>query len=250
METNGAARTWDRMMRFLANYHSWIVVNGEQNLPKTGGVMFAATHSLASYELFIVAHATKALLGRQTYIVGDNLMFRIPGMGNALREIGFISASRDELVERLRGGDMVGIAPGGMKEALRGTSERYSFDWSKRMGFASVALRAGVPVLPSVCPLADHIFTVYGNPFSDLVYRKLKIPLPIFRGRGITPIPRPVKLVSLVGKPIYPDVEPDRVTDKDVQRFHTRIVAEVSALMSEARRMGEHPDSSDIRSYS
>lgn len=250
MEPNGggAAATWHRFMTFLANYHDWEVVDGDL-LPKEGGVVFAATHSMASYELFITAHATKVILGRQTYIVGDALLFKIPGLGSALRDIGFINATREQLIERLRGGDMIGIAPGGMGEALRPSSKRYTFDWSKRKGFAEVALKAGVPIVPNVCPQADHIFTVYGNPLTPLVYENFKIPMPIFSGRAFTPIPKPVKLVSVVGAPIYPDVAPDQVKDEDIKAFHKKVVDAVAKLMDRAKRMGINADSADVQRY-
>lgn len=244
----GAAAKWHRFMTFLAHYHDYEVVDGD-NVPREGGAVFAATHSMASYELFITAHATSIFLGRRTYIVGDDLMFKIPGLGSALHEIGFISATRGQLIERLRGGDMIGIAPGGMREALRPSKKRYTFDWSRRKGFADVALRAGVPIVPNVCPQADHIFHVYGNPLTKFVYDKFKLPMPIFTGRAGTPIPKPVKLVSVVGKPIYPDVAPDQVTDEDVKRFHGRVVDAVAALMERAKRMGLTPDSDDVRRY-
>jgi 1-acyl-sn-glycerol-3-phosphate acyltransferase len=244
----GAAEKWHRFMTFLAHYHDYEVVGGD-NLPKEGGVVFAATHSMASYELFITAHATEVFLGRKTFIVGDDLMFKIPGLGPALKEIGFISATREQLIQRLRDGDMIGIAPGGMREALRGSKQRYTFDWSRRKGFADVALRAGVPILPNVCPQADHIFTVYGNPMTKFVYDKFKLPVPIFSGRAFTPIPKPVKLVSVVGEPIYPDVAPDQVKDEDVLHFHKKIITAVEALMERAKNMGLTPDSTDVRRY-
>jgi hypothetical protein len=108
-------------------------------------------------------------------------------------------------------------------------------------------MHAGVPVLPAVCPLADHIFDVYGNPLTDWIYENLRIPVPLFRGRGLLPVPRPVKLVQHVGKPIFPDVAPDQVKREDVERFHERIVVAVSDLMEQARSMGEDSTGHDVR---
>jgi 1-acyl-sn-glycerol-3-phosphate acyltransferase len=235
-------------MSRLAKYHAWEVVDAE-NVPKTGGVVFVGTHSLASYDLFIIAGASRPLLGRQTYIVGDDALFKIPVVNKFLRENGFISATREGIVQRLKDGDMIGIAPGGMKESLRPSSQRYQFDWSARKGFAWVSMHAGVPVVPTVCPLADHIYTVHDNPVTPLVFQKLRLPLPLFHGRAGTPMPRPIKLVHLVGKPIQPDVPPDKVTDADVERHHERIVAAVRELMQRALDMGDRAVGTDVRKF-
>jgi 1-acyl-sn-glycerol-3-phosphate acyltransferase len=236
---SSATAAWGALMRLLAKYHSWEVV-GAENVPKTGGAVATCTHSLASYDLFIMTYASRRLLGRPIYIVGDDLMFRLPGLGQTLSEIGFIPGNREAVVERLKQGDLLGIAPGGMKESLRDRRERHTFDWSKRRGFAWAALSAGVPIIPAVCPNSDEIFTVYGNPVSSWAYKRFKIPLPVFRGVGPTPVPRPVKLVSVVGKPIMPDVAPDKFQDDDVTRLHERVVAATVRLMEEAVQMGDN----------
>lgn len=236
--------TWGRWMRFLASYHQWEVV-GAENVPKTGGVVFAATHSLASYDIFIAAYSTSEFFGRKTLIVGDDLLFKIPGLGGFFRRSGFIAGTREQLIDRLKAGEVIGIAPGGMRESLRSRRHKHEFDWSKRKGFAAISLASGAPVVPAVCPAADDIYTVYDNPMTPWIYKRFKIPLPLFSGRGFTPLPRPVKLVHYVGKPIYPDVAPDKVTDADVERHHGRIVAAVQQLMREALhggpRLAEEP---------
>ena len=244
----GPLTTWERWMSGLAKYHSWEVVDAD-NVPKTGGVVFVGTHSLASYDLFIIAAASRPLLGRQTYIVGDAMLFKLPVVSKFLRENGFISATRDQLVERLKAGDMIGIAPGGMKESLRSSHHRYEFDWSARKGFAWVSMHAGVPVVPTVCPRADHIYTVHDNPVTPLVFERLRLPVPLFHGRAGTPLPRPIKLVHLVGEPILPDVAPDQVTDADVERHHARIVAAVEELMQRALAMGDQAVGTDVRRF-
>jgi len=241
-----AIQKWDRWMRYLAHYHQCELVGGE-NVPKTGGVVFAGTHSLASYDLFIVSHASSLLYGRRVLIVGDDLLLKLPRVGPFLREIGFISGKREVVLERLADGEMIGIAPGGMMESLRSSRHKYEFDWSRRKGFAWVALKAGAPVLPAVCPQADHIYTVVDNPLTPWLYKQFKVPLPFFAGRNFTPLPRPVKLIHLVGKPLYPDVAPDQVTDADVDRFHAKIIDAVRALMEEGRKMGDRAVGPDVR---
>jgi hypothetical protein len=103
--------------------------------------------------------------------------------------------------------------------------------------------------VPTVCPRADHIFTVHANPITPAVFKQLKVPLPIFHGRAGLPLPRPIKLVHLVGAPIVPDVPPDRVRDEDVERHHARIVQATQALMADALAMGDAPRGDDVRKF-
>ncbi|MEZ4241585.1 MAG: lysophospholipid acyltransferase family protein [Myxococcota bacterium] len=238
MPRSRGAQRWARWMEWLARYHRCEVV-GAHNVPPTGGVVLAGTHSLASYELFIVSHFSDDVLGRTTNIIGDDLLFRMPGLGTVLRDSHFVPGRRDSAVQRLKDGDMLGIAPGGMKESLRGHGRRYTYDWSRRKGFAAVAMKAGVPVVPVCCPNADDIFHVYDNPLTRGVYRALKVPAPVFRGRWGTPLPRPVKLVHWLGEPIHPHVPPEEVTPAAVDAFHARITEALDALVAKAIATGD-----------
>src|SRR5580658_6268028 len=99
---DGASGTkWDAAMRWLGRYHDYEVISAD-NLPRTGGVLVASTHSLATYENFLLGAFSRAVLGRKAWIVGDDLMFRIPGLAPTLREVGLMPRSRDTVIEMLR----------------------------------------------------------------------------------------------------------------------------------------------------
>jgi 1-acyl-sn-glycerol-3-phosphate acyltransferase len=249
MEPTGslAARVWRRSMRLLASYHRWRVI-GVEHVPRSGGAVITCTHSLATYDLFIMGCASPRLVGRQAYIVGDDLMFRIAGLAPLLYEIGLVPGGRESVIERLRQGNLIGIAPGGMEESLRDYRNRHLFDWSRRRGFVWVALKSGVPIVPAVCPSAAEIFTVYANPVTDWAYRRHRVPLPVFRGCGPTPLPRRVRLLSVVGEALYPDVAPDQVGEADVERMHRRVVEATACLLADAQAMRGRPPEG-VRAY-
>jgi hypothetical protein len=142
--------------------------------------------------------------------------------------------SRENVIEMLRAGEIVGLGPGGMRDSLRGHRDRYRFDWSGRLGFVHVAMTAGVPIVLAACPSADDIYTVYSTALTRWAYDRLKIPLPLFRGVGPTPLPRPVKLRHFIGEPIYPPVPPDQVDDRVVERHHQYVVGKMRELMDVA----------------
>lgn len=69
--------TWDAAMRRLREYHSYEVV-GIERFPESGPVLVASTHSLATYESFLLGSVSVDVLGRRAYVMADDLLFRIP----------------------------------------------------------------------------------------------------------------------------------------------------------------------------
>ena len=74
------------------------------------------------------------------------------------------------MVRFLKDGELVSIAPGGVREAL--FSENYSLVWRKREGFAKAALEARVvcELLCSIYVLIVGVFTVHAEPSSKFVW--------------------------------------------------------------------------------
>lgn len=227
------AARWDAAMRALRRYHGYEVI-GAERVPRSGGVLVASTHSLATYENFMLGSVSTELLGRRPLIVGDDLFFRIPVLRDAAREIGLVTRNRESVIEMLRNGEIIGLGPGGMREAIRSSRDKYRFDWTGRLGFVWVSMLAGVPIVLAACPGADDIYTVYNSPLTAFAYRRFKLPLPLFRGVGPTPWPRPVKLLHVLDEPIAPPVPPSKVTEDVVVKHHAYVVERMQALMDRA----------------
>jgi 1-acyl-sn-glycerol-3-phosphate acyltransferase len=224
-------------MRYLREYHQYEVIGGE-HVPRVGPALVASTHSLATYENLLLASRSIDDLGRRPHVVGDDLMFKMPWLGPKLREVGMIPGDRAAAVDLLRRGEIVGLGPGGMREALRSSHDKYNFDWSGRMGFVWVSLVSGAPIIVGACPTADDIYTVYDNPVTPWLYRQFKLPLPLFRGRGLSPLPRPVKLVHFLAPPIHPPkLAPDEVSEEHVRAHHELITERMRALVGEALQL-------------
>ena len=224
---------WDAAMRRLRAYHRYEVVGGE-HVPRVGAAVVASTHSLATYENFLLGSLSLDELGRRPYIMADDLMFRVPWLGEGFRQIGLVPGRREVAQRLLEAGELVGLGPGGMREALRSSRRRYQFDWQGRLGFVWVAMLAGAPIVLAACPGADEIYTVYENRLTPWAYGRFHVPAPLFRGRGPTPLPRPVKLVHVLDAPIPSPVAPDRVSEADVEHHHRHLVRRMHALMLRA----------------
>lgn len=101
------------------------------------------------------------------YGLAYDLLFGVPGMGNALRRVGIIPASHANAHEALAMGAAVSVFPGGDYEVFRPWRERNRIEFGGHTGFIKLAIAEGVPVVP---------MTIHGAHQSTLV---------LTRGRGI-----------------------------------------------------------------
>jgi 1-acyl-sn-glycerol-3-phosphate acyltransferase len=223
-------------MRTLGKYHRYQAF-GFEHIPKTGPALIAFHHSLCTYDSFLLSVPIWDQLGREFRGLADRLIFKTPGLGQFMTDVGFVEGTREATIEMLKQGELIGLAPGGMRESLRSSAEKYTFDWTGRTGFVNVAMRAGAPIILAACPMSDDVYRVLPNPLTPLLYERFKIPVPIAGGRWGTIVPRPVKLWHLLSEPIFSDVAPDQVTDKDVSAQHERVVARMKKLMDESLAM-------------
>jgi len=224
-------------LRYLCDYHAY-VPHGLDNIPRQGPALLVFHHSLATYDSFLLGVPMFDQLGRLFRGLADRLIFRTPGLAHVFRAAGFIEGTRQGTLAMLEQGEVIGLAPGGMRESLRSTHQKYTFDWTGRMGFARLSMMSGAPIVLCACPRADDLYTVFPNRMTQWVYDRLKFPAPIAIGRWGTALPRRIKLWHLISEPIYPDVAPDRVTDDDVTNYHAKLVARMQRLMSDAHELG------------
>ena len=144
-------------------------------------------------------------------------------------QFGVVQGSPESALDLLAKDQLVVVAPGGMREALRPTTDRYQVLWRKRKGFARLAVQAQCPVILAACPRADDIYQVKESRFTRSVYRFLKLPMPVVSGIGPTLIPKPVPLQHLLSKPILPP--PLSSTETEILDFHKGLRQRMERLM-------------------
>jgi 1-acyl-sn-glycerol-3-phosphate acyltransferase len=218
----------------LAAYHRFELVGGEHT-PRSGPAIFALTHSAATYEAFLLMRAVYQATGRVVRGLGDRVWFRVPLMAARLRRVGFIVADPAGARDLLDAGELIGVAPGGMFEALRPSSERFRVRWSGRTGFARLALATGAPIVLGACPGADLIFDVRASRISDWGYRRLKLPLFVMRGLGPTLLPRPARLRFHLDAPIAV-ARVESPSPAQVAALHAEVAARMARLIERAVR--------------
>ena len=227
--TNGTINNLKKILQIFRIYHRYEVV-GMDKFPSDGGVLLVTNHSLATYDGFLLGLEILDKKKRLSRGLGDDLLFKIPFIKDWSMDLGIVPASMLNAKKLLKEGEVLGVAPGGMREALRPSKERYQLKWHRRKGFIRLAIEMQVPIVLAACPSSDRIFKVYESFLTAFAYNKFKIPLPLFKGYGLSYFPRPVKLTHYLSGPIYPP-EVSTNIDEHVESFHRLIVKEMEILM-------------------
>jgi 1-acyl-sn-glycerol-3-phosphate acyltransferase len=219
----------------LRRYHDH-KVNGLEHIPKKGGALVVVNHSLATYDLFMLGAAIYTERHRLVHALGHKWLFQIPGLRAVMRDAGAVPAAMDAGLKLLRDGHLLGIAPGGMREALRSSEERYRLRWTDRKGFVRLAIRSQCPIVLAACPRADEIFDVKTTVLTDVLYERFRLPFAFFKGIG--PLPRPVPLTHTLRAPLTPPMAPKgaKAFEKLVDEWHAYVTEVMETLMDRARR--------------
>ncbi|MEC8194336.1 MAG: lysophospholipid acyltransferase family protein [Myxococcota bacterium] len=221
---------WLRLLAPVRRYHRH-TVEGMDNIPRTGAAILVIHHTLATYDGFLFASCVYASTGRVPTALGDDLLFRTPWLKNIAWDTGIRPASPKAGADLLRSGQLMFVSPGGMWESLRPTEQSRTLRWDGRYGFCRLALRTQTPLVMVACPAADDIYTVKKSRITDGIYRRLRVPFPIARGVGPTPIPRPVKLTHHVSAPVQPPVHDPASEAQQVQALRSECESVMNALL-------------------
>ena len=104
-----------RVMRPLQAYHRHHVA-GMDRIPAVGRVLLVVHHTFATYDSFLLGLALTEFTGRVMRGLADDLIFRTPVVRSLGRDVGLVPASPGAGRRLLEREEMVGVAPGGMRE--------------------------------------------------------------------------------------------------------------------------------------
>ena len=229
--TPGAVRIYERLLEPLKAYHRHRS-EGVEHVPVTGGCMLVMHHTLATYDAFLLGLDIFRATGRLPAALGDDLIFKTPMLRDWARDGGVRPASPGAGLRLLEEGHPLGVAPGGMWECLRPSSEARTHRWHDRRGFCRLALRAQAPMVLAACPAGDDIYRIRSSRITNRVYRHLRAPLPVARGLGPTLIPRPVRLTHFLAPPIVPPVHDPAREGEQVEALHAEAMAVMDGLLA------------------
>jgi 1-acyl-sn-glycerol-3-phosphate acyltransferase len=234
------------IFQFLKQYHQY-EVNGLGGFPASGPVIVACTHALATYDMPLLAREIFEKYGRIPKFLIDRNFFKIPFVGDLMEAFGSVEAGPKTAEKLLKKGEIIIVAPGGTRELLRPSGERYQFLWENRKGFVRLAMQTGAPIVLAACPKADDVFTVYKNPITKFFYEKFRFPVFIARGLGPSPFPRKVRLTHFLSRPILLEKSLKKVESEafqeQLEKNHRSIVKKMENLVAKAVRYRPDDDS-------
>ncbi|MBK9036325.1 MAG: acyltransferase family protein [Myxococcales bacterium] len=220
----------------LADRYHRYQVDGLEHVPRTGPALITSYHALTVIDM--------CLLGRRIFLrdrrlpraLTDKLMFSFPVIRDLFATLGVVVGTQDNAVGLLRAGELSVCMPGGGLEWARSSRQRYQLRWGDHRGYARLAIRTGVAIIPTACPAADRVFVVPydGWKAGELARRWLglsrTIPLPLPLG---LPFGLPIRLTQRVGAPIWPDAPPEAADDPaEVARLDERVRAVIRELLA------------------
>jgi 1-acyl-sn-glycerol-3-phosphate acyltransferase len=203
----------------LELYASWFrpEVRGFDRLPDRGPFLVIGNHSGGQTppDLPVLLTAWWRERGEEepVYALFHSVVMGTPGVATVLGRGGAVEADRESAEEILRRGGIVIDFPGGDFDVFRPWRDRNHIDFGGRLGFIRMALRTGVPVVPSVSIGAHETVVVLarGQRLAKAlgIDRLLRIKvMPVVFGPpwgvvpgGIPTLPFPAKIVVELGEP-------------------------------------------------
>ncbi|KAK7945300.1 hypothetical protein WMY93_001028 [Mugilogobius chulae] len=191
---------WDGARKTLATlwdghgaiWHGY-EIHGMEKVPDQGPALIVYYHGAIPIDYYYFLANVILQKGRTCHSVADHFLFKIPAAAGVFS---VIHGPQEECVRALRSGHLLGISPGGVREALF-SDETYHLHWGKRRGFAQVALDAQVPIIPMFTQNVREGFRSLGTlRFYRWLYERFRFPAaPVYGGF-------PVKFRTFLGDPI------------------------------------------------
>lgn len=133
-------------------YSKWFRAEWEglEKIPSSGGALLVANHSGAvPIDAPIIMHGIEKELGRAVYGMADYFFRTLPVAGTLWSRGGGVTARPDNAYRLLHDQQQLALAfPEGTKGPSKRYTDRYRLRRFGRGGFAEIAMRAGVPVVP------------------------------------------------------------------------------------------------------
>jgi Acyltransferase len=235
----------------LARYHRHRVLHLERLEPllrQGRRVILVGNHVLDVLDPLLFTAALIDRYGRLPHFIGhENLVFRLPGLGDLARRYRMIPARHLRAAgAALRTSGLLMLYPGSGSEAARRNywDEPYRLKWEKRLGFVRLALRYDAEIL-----------FVAGVGIDEMYYQSsLEIPLWLLRlasaeryvgsrlqfgalGFHLLPtlLPFPVRITHIVSKPLdLGDRAAGRRSRAALTALHRRVVEQCQGLLDAA----------------
>lgn len=219
----------DRVLLQLVRplYRHWfrVDVTGIGNIPAASGALVVANHSgtiAVDSVMTQVAVHDEHPARRNLRMLGANLVFQTPFLGDLARRAGHTLACHADAERLLSSGEVVGVWPEGFKGIGKPFAERYRLQRFGRGGFVSAAIRTQTPIIPAAIVGAEEIYPMVAN--ASVLARMLGLPYfpitPTFPALGpLGLVPLPSKWLIHFDEPISTDHLPPGAADDPAVLF-------------------------------
>ena len=211
-------------------------ISGCENIPESGGAVLVSNHVTLAIDSMLLSKVIFEQTGRLIRPTVDKFTIQMPFLREWALRMGCVAGHRENAVRLCEAGELVLSYPGGAREALKPGKDAYRLLWKGATGFARVAIRTGVPIIPIASVGGDDAFATLAE--DNVLARKFmgseKYTAPLFAGLGLLPLP--VKFVFTVGKPIVHGLKPEQADDDAaVAALCERARAALEELVDETR---------------
>ncbi len=224
-----------RALRDLPIDYFRATLEGIENLPSEGGALLVGNHAYTGVDGIVLGALVLRERRRRVRFLGDRNLWRIPVLRDVLDGLGAVPGEPEAAVSLLAAGELVGVYPGGVDDSFKDDEQKYRLQWGQRAGFAKVAMRAGVPIVPVAAFGIDEMYTVVGRErwLGRALFGSRRYDLPIAFGAYGTPLPRRHPQRFVVLPPIATDGEADDPVA--VERVRAAAFDALDAKLAEAR---------------
>ncbi len=148
-----------RVARAIARrFHA--TLHGAEHVPRRGGALLVGNHTMFGLDAAVLAALLARDVGRLPRWLGERILWKLPGTHRFLEALGAVPGAPEDAVRLLGQGELVAVYPGGVDDSFKLSSEAYVLKWGRRAGFARVALRAGVAVIPVAATGIDELYSI------------------------------------------------------------------------------------------
>lgn len=235
------------LFQFLYYEYFRVDAKGIKHVPTRGRAMIVANHSgMLPYDgaMIHLALFNKHPTSRIVRFLVDDFAFRLPLLGNFLKRMGGVPASRENATDMLAKGELIAIFPEGVKGVGKLYDERYELRPFGHGGFVKLAMRTKTTIIPTAVIGAEEIHPIIAK--SETLAAPLGIPYfpftPTFPWLGMLGlVPLPAKLKIIFGKPVsfarakISDAENEMLVKKKTEEIRHTIQTMLTKALSKRK---------------
>jgi 1-acyl-sn-glycerol-3-phosphate acyltransferase len=235
------------IFKFL--YEKWwrVEVEGGENIPHKGRVLFVANHSgTLPWDGAMIKYYVREIhpSHRDIRPLAENFVYYLPFAGTIMNRVGGVRACQENAEILLMRDEAVIVFPEGVKGIVKHFSLRYKLQRFGRGGFVKLAIRTRSPILPVAVVGAEEIYPVIAK-FDSLgkIFNLPTVPIVlnmILLGPfGFIPFPSKwyIKFGKIIDVSEYPPeaAEDDILVNQISQEVRARIEDMIAELLAKRK---------------